>query len=155
MEEITYAVARILPTEGNDVHGTVTFAKEDTGISIHAEFTGLTPGKHAFHVHERGDCTAHDGASACAHFNPTNAPHAGPDDAERHVGDLGNVEADDNGNAVYDRVDSVITLEGENSVIGRSIIIHTGEDDFVTQPTGDAGGRIGCGVIGISSPEDC
>ena len=95
-----------------------------------------------------------DGKCAGGHFNPTGMPHAGPDDAKRHVGDLGNLKADSTGNASYKRTDDVISLNGRNSIIGRSLIVHAKPDDFKTQqPPGNAGDRIGCGVIGIGDPK--
>src|SRR2546421_4431568 len=93
------AVAVLQPTQGSKVSGTVTFTEGADGVQVHAEITGLTPGNHGFHVHEFGDCTAADASSAGAHFNPTHKPHAGPDTPERHVGDMGNVQADASGKA--------------------------------------------------------
>jgi superoxide dismutase, Cu-Zn family len=137
------------PTAGNKVSGTVTFTPVADGVQVHAEIKGLTPGKHGFHIHEFGDCSAADAASAGAHFNPTNQPHAGPDAAARHEGDMGNVEADSSGNAKLDYVDRQISLaSGDKSVIGRSVVVHTKPDDLKTQPTGDSGARVACGVIG-------
>jgi len=147
---IQKAVCVLHPTEGNDVGGIVTFIRTKEGVRIVADVEGLTPGKHGFHIHEYGDCSSKDGKSAGGHFNPTNKKHGAPDAEERHVGDLGNLVADDNGRAHYDRVDKVISLTGPNSIIGRGIIVHAGEDDFVTQPTGNAGARVACGVIGIA-----
>ena len=95
-----------------------------------AELTGLTPGEHGFHVHEFGDCSMADGTCAGGHFNPTGAPHGGPDDAKRHVGDLGNIKADASGKATYKRVDKMLALNGPNSIIGRSIIVHAAPDDL-------------------------
>jgi Cu-Zn family superoxide dismutase len=115
--------------------------------------TGLTPGAHGFHVHEFGDCSMADGTCAGAHFNPTGAPHGGPDDARRHAGDLGNVKADESGKAIYKRVDKMLALNGPSSIIGRSIIVHAAPDDLKTQPSGNAGARVGCGVIGIADPK--
>lgn len=146
---ITKAVCVIQPTEGNDVSGLVTFTKVDGGVKVVADLEGLTPGKHGFHVHEYGDISGLDGKSAGGHFNPYNKKHGGPDDVERHVGDLGNIVAGDDGKAHYERVDKVIKLNGEHSIIGRAIIVHAGEDDLTSQPTGDAGARVGYGVIGI------
>src|SRR6266853_6716723 len=97
------------PTAGNKVTGTVTFTEVADGVQVHAEIAGLTPGKHGFHVHEFGDCTAPDLSSAGGHFNPTNKPHAAPDATERHVGDMGNVEADASGKAKLDYVDHEIS----------------------------------------------
>src|SRR5438552_17131450 len=88
------AIAVLHPTAGNKVSGTVTFTPVADGVQVHAELTGLTAGKHGFHVHEFGDCSAADASSAGAHFNPTNQPNSGPDTAARHEGDMGNVEAD-------------------------------------------------------------
>jgi Cu-Zn family superoxide dismutase len=128
----------------------VTFTKVKGGVQIIADIDGLTPGKHGFHVHEFGDC-GKNGDAAGAHFNPTNQKHGGPDSPERHVGDFGNLEANSHGHAHYERIDKLIQLEGKNSIIGRSIMIHADEDDFTTQPTGASGARIGCGVIEIES----
>lgn len=144
---VTEAKAEVNPSSGSKVRGTVTFTQVDGGVKIVGDFEGLTPGKHGFHVHEKGDCSAHDGSSAGAHFNPTNQPHGGPDSSARHVGDLGNVKADANGKAHYERIDSVISLNGENSILDKSIVIHQDPDDYTTQPTGNSGARVGCGVI--------
>src|SRR5213075_3424684 len=116
------AVAVLHPTAGSKVSGTVTFTEEADGVQVRAEITGLAPGNHGFHVHEFGDCSAADASSAGAHFNPTNKPHAGPDTAERHVGDMGNLEADASGAAKLDYVDHEISLvDDQRSVIGRSV----------------------------------
>jgi superoxide dismutase, Cu-Zn family len=145
------AVAMLHPTGGNKVSGKVTFTEVADGVQIKAEITGLTPGNHGFHVHEFGDCSAADANSAGAHFNPTKQPHAGPDANARHVGDMGNIEADASGNAKLDYVDHHISLTNDQrSVIGRSVIVHEKADDLKSQPTGDAGGRVACGVIGIA-----
>ena len=143
------AIAVLHPTAGNKVSGTVTFTPVADGVQVHAEIAGLTPGKHGFHVHEFGDCSAADASSAGAHFNPTNQPHAGPDAAARHEGDMGNIEADASGNAKLDYVDHQISLANDaKSVIGRSVVVHAKPDDLKTQPSGDSGARIACGVIG-------
>jgi len=141
-----YQVATIAPTQGNNAKGQVRFYKVDGGVRVIASIEGLTPGKHGFHVHEKGDCSAPDATSAGGHFNPTGSPHGAPTAAPtaRHAGDLGNLEADANGKANYDRVDSMLVYE---SLSGLSILVHAGEDDFVTQPSGNSGARVGCGVI--------
>ena len=149
-DEITKAICVLTPTEGNNVKGIVTFTKTDGGILIEADVEGLSEGKHGFHVHEFGDISKPDGTSAGGHFNPGDKDHAGPEDAVRHAGDFGNIVADENGNARYERVDSLITFEGPNNIIGRALIVHEGEDDLVSQPTGDAGGRVAHGVIGVA-----
>lgn len=141
------AIVEVKPVGENVVTGKITFTQVPEGIKIVGDVEGLKPGEHGFHVHEHGDCGGVAGAAAGGHFNPTNKPHGGPDSPERHVGDLGNLVADENGHAHYERVDKIIALEGENSIIGRSIIIHADRDDFTTQPTGASGARIGCGII--------
>jgi len=147
---ITKAVCVLHPTEGNNVTGIVTFTKTDAGINIVADVEGLTPGKHGFHIHQYGDCSLPNGKSAGGHFNPESTQHGSPDALERHVGDLGNLVADENGIAHYERTDTFISFEGKHSIIGRGIIVHVGEDDLTSQPTGAAGARVACGVIGIS-----
>ena len=147
--EISKAVCVLTPTEGNNVKGKVTFTQTDAGILIVADVEGLSEGKHGFHIHEFGDISKSDGTSAGGHFNPDHKDHAGPEDEVRHAGDFGNIVADANGNAHYERVDSLISFEGVNNIIGRAIIVHADEDDLVSQPTGDAGGRVAQGVIGI------
>jgi superoxide dismutase, Cu-Zn family len=143
------AVAVLHPTAGNKVSGTVTFTEVADGVQVQAEITGLTPGNHGFHVHEFGDCSAADASSAGAHFNPTNKPHAGPDAAERHVGDMGNFEADASGKGKLEYVDHHISLTNDQqSVIGRSVVVHAKADDLKSQPAGDSGARVACGVIG-------
>ena len=143
------AVAVLHPTAGNKVTGTVTFTEVADGVQVRAEISGLTPGNHGFHVHEFGDCSAPDAMSAGGHFNPTNEPHAAPDASQRHVGDMGNVEADASGKAKLEYVDHDISLvNDQKSVIGRSVIVHVQRDDLKTQPTGDSGARVSCGVIG-------
>jgi Cu-Zn family superoxide dismutase len=148
--DINNAVAVLHATKGNNVTGTVYFSRTPKGIEIKADVMGLNPGKHGFHIHEFGDCTAPDGTSAGGHFNPENQPHAGPDQAKRHVGDLGNIEADNSGNAHYDRTDTQLMFDGRDSIIGRGVIVHAGVDDLVSQPSGNAGPRIACGVIGVA-----
>jgi superoxide dismutase, Cu-Zn family len=147
---ITKAIAVMHPTKGQKVEGTVTFTKVENGVRVQAHIHNLTPGKHGFHIHEFGDCSSPDGMSTGGHFNPTKAPHAGPKEHKRHVGDLGNIEADDKGHATYDAVDAQLRFEGPTSIIGRGLIIHEKADDLKTQPTGDAGGRVSCGVIGVA-----
>ncbi len=141
------AFAVIHAKEGSEVVGAVTFTEEEGGVRVLADIGGLTPGKHGFHIHEHGDCSAADASSAGGHFNPTGKKHGGPDSAERHAGDLGNLEANEYGLARYDRLDTGLSITGENSIIGKSIMIHANEDDLTTDPTGNSGKRIGCGEI--------
>lgn len=149
---IEKAIAVLHPTEGSTVRGIVTFSAVEGGIQIVADVDGLAPGKHGFHIHEFGDCSGPDGKTAGGHFNPENAPHGGPESPQRHVGDLGNLTADESGHAHYERVDNLIAFSGSHSIIGRAVIIHQDEDDLQSQPTGAAGARLACGVIGIAKP---
>jgi Cu-Zn family superoxide dismutase len=143
------AVAVLYPTEGNKVSGTVTFTEVADGVQVQVEITGLTPGKHGFHVHEFGDCSAVDASSAGAHFNPTNQPHGAPDAEARHVGDMGNVEADASGTAKLDYLDHNMSLAyNQESIVGRSVVVHAKEDDLKSQPAGDSGTRVACGAVG-------
>jgi Cu-Zn family superoxide dismutase len=147
---ITRAVAVLHPTEGNQVHGIVTFSKEADGVKVVADVEGLTPGLHGFHIHEYGDCSAPDGTSAGGHFNPDNVQHGGPTDSVRHVGDMGNLDANAEGNAHYEWTDSLLAFSGPHSLVGRGLIVHADPDDLKSQPTGNAGARVACGVIGIA-----
>lgn len=151
-DEPTKAIAVLHPTQGSSVEGRVTFTKSGDEVKIVADVTGLTPGKHGFHIHEFGDCSSPDGKAAGGHFNPTNNPHAGHDAAQHHEGDLGNLEADSSGKAHLDLTDTMMTMSGEKSIIGRGVIVHEKEDDLKSQPVGNAGGRVACGVIGIAKP---
>ncbi|HWP84853.1 MAG TPA: superoxide dismutase family protein [Terriglobia bacterium] len=141
------ATATLQPTQGNKVQGTIVLMTMGSGVHFTGTVTGLTPGKHGFHVHENGDCSAPDASSAGGHFNPEKKAHGTPTAAERHAGDLGNIEADASGTAKVDIHANGITLgSGANSVLGKAIIVHANPDDF-SQPTGNAGGRLACGVI--------
>jgi Cu-Zn family superoxide dismutase len=150
---VTKAVALLNPLGSSGVSGTVTFTKAEGGVKIAAKLSGLKEGAHGFHVHEFGDCSAPDGSSAGGHFNPAGAPHAGPTDAHRHAGDMGNVSAGKDGTATVEYVDAQASFEGPPSILGRGVIVHANPDDLKTQPTGNAGGRIACGVVGVAKGE--
>ncbi len=147
---ITKAIAVLHPTEGHEAHGTVTFTKSESGMDVTADVEGLTPGKHGFHIHELGDCSAVDGTSAGGHFNPDGKAHGAPTAAVRHVGDLGNIAAEADGKAHLEWTDTHLSFGGPHSIIGLAVIVHAAEDDLTSQPTGDAGARVACGVIGIA-----
>lgn len=143
------AQAELEPTEGNEAQGVVTFTETPEGVRVVANLRGLPPGRHGFHVHEFGDCSAPDAESAGGHFNPTNQPHGAPSDVQRHAGDLGNIDAGSDGTAHFEWVDPVMELTGENSIVGRSVIVHAAPDDLTSQPSGDAGARLACGTIRV------
>lgn len=150
---VTKAICVLQPTAGNNVSGTITFTKTDAGMLVKAEVSGLTPGKHGFHIHQYGDLTAPDGTSAGGHFNPEGHEHGAPHGEMRHVGDLGNLEANEQGVADYEMTYPSMTFNGAESILGRGIIVHADEDDLVSQPTGAAGKRVAIGVIGVAKSE--
>jgi Cu-Zn family superoxide dismutase len=143
---LEYVLATIAPTQGNTVSGEVRFYRVEGGVRVVANLEGLAPGKHGFHIHEHGDCSAPDAASAGGHWNPSGAPHGAPesDNASRHAGDLGNIEADADGKASLDRVDRVLAFD---DLVGHAVLVHANADDLTSQPAGNAGPRVGCGVI--------
>jgi Cu-Zn family superoxide dismutase len=143
-------VAVLQPTEGSKVKGTITFTQTAEGVRVEGEITGLTPGKHGFHVHEFGDLTSPDGKAAGGHFNPGGDKHGAPDAEHRHAGDLGNVEAGADGTAKVNFVDKGLSFDGEKSILGRGLVVHAGTDDLKSQPAGEAGARAAVGVIGVA-----
>ncbi|MEH6765346.1 MAG: superoxide dismutase family protein [Aequorivita antarctica] len=136
---------------GSTAQGEAYFSEENGMVTFEAKFSGLKPGTHAIHIHEKADCSAADGTSSGGHWNPTHAKHGKWGDAEGyHKGDIGNFEADSQGiGKVSMQTDEwCIGCGDENKdIVGKAIIVHEGKDDFTTQPTGDAGGRISCGGI--------
>jgi superoxide dismutase, Cu-Zn family len=141
------AVAVLSSTEGQQVRGVLLFQQKEDGVHVTGEVTGLEPGKHGFHIHEFGDLRDPKGESAGGHFNPDGHQHGGLEDNERHAGDLGNITADARGIARVDKLAKGLKL---HYVIGRSIVVHGGEDDLTSQPSGDAGPRVALGVIGFA-----
>ena len=147
----TKAICVMSPLSDSKVSGVITFTQKGAEVEITGSISGLTPGEHGFHVHEFGDLTSKDGKSTGGHFNPDGKKHGGPHDKDRHVGDLGNIKADNKGVATLNMKDKVIQLDGPHSIIGRGLIVHAKADDEKSQPSGDAGGRVGGGVIGIAN----
>lgn len=143
------AVAELNPASGSNVRGTVTFHETKHGIRVEATVTGLTPGLHGFHIHEKGDCSAPDATSAGGHFNPAGQPHGAPTDFLRHAGDFGNITANDKGEAKFSALEPKLTFDGPSSIVGRGVIVHEKPDDLKSQPAGNAGPRIACGVINL------
>jgi Cu-Zn family superoxide dismutase len=152
---VKQAVAVMHSTAGNKAHGKVTFTQDGEKVKVVADLEGLNPGqKHAFHVHQFGDCSAPDGMSAGGHYNPEGHEHGLPDKPMRHAGDLGNIQADNDGKAHYEISVNNISVAGViNPIIGRGVIVHAKVDDG-GQPVGNAGARIACGVIGVANPGD-
>jgi len=136
------------PTKGNKVKGTLSIWRKGGDLYIQGEIIGLTEGKHGFHIHDKGDCSAPDASSAGDHFNPTGKQH-GKMGKDSHMGDLENIKADNMGMAKVDmKLDADYwMLSGPNSIVGRSIVVHADEDDLKTQPSGNSGKRVACGVI--------
>ena len=145
-QQATRAAAQLEPKSGSKVTGTVTFTKVGDEVQVVADIQNLTPGKHGFHIHERGDCSAPDAASAGAHFNPTMKHHGGPMTLDHHTGDLGNIVADASGKAHLDWK-GTLSFTGKESIIGRSVVVHEKEDDLKTDPSGNSGARVACGTI--------
>jgi Cu-Zn family superoxide dismutase len=143
------AIAMLAPTEGNTASGVVEFEQDGDVMHVRIRVEGLTPNaRHGLHIHEIGDCRAPDASSAGGHFNPQGSEHGGPESSIRHAGDLGNVQADMNGSAQSEITVTGISLgTGSDSIIGRSVIVHAKADDLTSQPTGNAGSRIACGLI--------
>ncbi len=134
--------------------GSISFtqAEPDAPVVVAAHFEGVAEGLHGLHVHDVGDCSAEDFTSAGGHFDPVGVPHAGPEDAERHAGDLGNIECHQDGVCHLEIESDQLTVEdGPASVVGRGVILHEKMDDLVSQPTGAAGARLACGVIELQS----
>ncbi len=148
-----YAVANLNPTKDSKVSGKVNFTEEFGKIKVVADVTGLEPNsKHGFHIHEFGDCSAPDAASAGGHYNPAGHNHGAPESENHHAGDLGNLTADAKGNAHLEIEVTGISLDGVKSPIaGRGVIVHKNVDDLTSQPVGAAGARVACGVIGAGN----
>lgn len=141
------AEAKLSPTRGNTTSGNVVFVQKGNDIEVTATVAGLTPGAHGFHIHEKGDCSAPDGMSAGGHFNPHGHPHGHPHQGPHHAGDMPMLESDAYGNARLSAVLPGLTLEGASGIVGKGVIVHAAPDDFKTQPTGNSGARMACGVI--------
>jgi len=145
------ATAQLKPTQGNTAAGTVWFTQQGLRVDVRVQVTGLAPNQeHGFHVHEKGDCSSPDGMSTGGHFNPGGQPH-GPQSAPHHGGDMPSLKADAAGNAQANfQMQGVSVGTGIDGLLGRGVIVHAKPDDYTTQPTGNSGARIACGVIASS-----
>lgn len=142
------ASVTLRPASGTKITGALTFTQMGDRVRVTGEITGHTPGIKGFHIHDKGDCSSPDAMSAGGHFNPTKTRHGAP--GAGHAGDMGNLEFDAYGKAVVNLMVSGISVsrEAPNGIIGRAVIVHVAPDDLKTDPTGNAGGRGACGVIG-------
>ena len=142
------AVATLETTKGNASSGSVDFVQKGNKVLVTAKMSGLSPGAHGFHIHDKGDCSSGDGMSAGGHFNPQGKPHAHPTAPDRHAGDMPMLQANASGEAALSFELDVITIGGgATDIVGRAVIVHKDPDDFTTQPTGNSGARVACGVI--------
>ncbi|MCL7051427.1 hypothetical protein MKW94_009822 [Papaver nudicaule] len=147
----------LITGDNNNIRGSLQFIQDSKGIThINGKITGLTPGPHGFHIHALGDTT--NGCNSTGpHFNPLKKNHGAPTDIERHAGDLGNIVAGPNGVAEVSIKDTQIPLSGEHSILGRAVVVHADIDDLgrggheLSKTTGNAGARVGCGIIGLQS----
>ena len=144
-------VAELLPTQGNTARGDVRYTQQGGQLAVVARVSGLKPNQaHGFHVHEKGDCSAPDATSAGGHFNPGSAPHGAPS-ARHHAGDMPSLMADAQGNAQASfTIDGNLAGDAASAFVGKAVIVHAMPDDYTTQPTGNSGARIACGVIRMS-----
>lgn len=135
-------------TQGQFARGKLDLTQDATGVRVTGTLQGLSPGAaHGFHVHEKGDCSALDASSAGAHYNPSGAAHGNPAASPHHAGDIPNVQADASGRARVDAHVAGVSLGGADDILGRSLIVHADPDDYASQPSGNSGARIACGVI--------
>jgi superoxide dismutase, Cu-Zn family len=143
------ATTHLAAASGSLVSGTLTLRPMSGGVHVTGDIGGLAPGSsHGFHVHEKGDCSAADASSAGGHFNPTGSAHGKAGTSVHHAGDIDNIVADAAGVAHVDAHLTGVTLGGgANDVVGRAVVVHAAPDDYKTQPSGNSGARIGCGVI--------
>ncbi len=144
------ATATLEPRSGSQVRGTVTFTQAGPDIvRVTGSFSGHVKGPKGFHIHEKGDCSDPKAMSAGGHFNPAKHHHGGPYEPQRHAGDLGNLTFNDQGTATVNFVVGGISVSKDkpDGIIGRAVIVHMDTDDYKTDPTGNAGGRVACGVI--------
>ena len=147
--EGNFAESMIDGKSGSELSGMAIFVEVDGEVTVTVDIEKAAPGTHAAHLHEFGDCSAEDGSSAGGHWNPSTEDHGKFAEEHFHLGDLGNIEVDENGYGSLTLTTDLWSLGtgDDNDVVGLSIVIHAGADDFSTQPTGAAGGRIGCGVV--------
>lgn len=142
------ATATIEPRSHSTVSGTATFEQIAGKVKVIVEISGATPGQHGLHIHEKGDCSDPAAKSAGDHFNPGNMEHGNPDKPMHHAGDFGNISVGEDGKGKLElETNEISVAAGSIAIVGRAIVVHEKPDDAVTQPSGNSGARIGCGVI--------
>lgn len=143
------AVAPIGPASGSTVTGMATFTESNGTVTLELTLENASPGAHGVHIHETGDCSATDASSAGGHWNPTGEEHGKWGEPPFHLGDIGNVEVGEDGTGSLTMSTDLWSVgdRSDRDVVGTSVVVHSGADDFTTQPAGDSGERIGCGVI--------
>ena len=143
------AIAILGSASGSDLTGTATFTQNGETITLAVEIQSVSPGLHAVHIHEKGDCSAPDGTSAGGHWNPTNVAHGKWGVGEFHLGDIGNITVGEDGTGRIELTTNLWEMGtgSDLDIVGKGIIVHAGADDFTSQPSGAAGARIGCGAI--------
>lgn len=149
--EVKTITINLSPRSNSNVSGTITFTEKDGVVSMSGSLTGLTEGVHAIHLHEKADCSSPDGKSSGGHWNPTNQPHgAWGAEGGFHKGDIGNIVADAEGNASVSMSTDEWCIgcgDPNKDILGKAVIVHQGEDDLVSQPSGAAGARVSCAGI--------
>lgn len=151
--QVEHAVCVLHAVGKSGVSGIIRFDRQGDSLHVSGTVKGLSPGKHGFHIHEFGDLRdLEKGMSTGGHFNPTGAKHGHREGEERHAGDFGNIEAGEDGVAKIDFTDKIASINGPHSIVGHGVVVHADEDKF-TQPTGDAGGRVAIGIVGVANPE--
>ncbi len=143
------ALAQLDPRSGTATHATARFSVSDGVVTLSIEVTDATPGQHAVHLHLNGDCSADDASSAGPHWNPEDHAHGQLGHGAAHKGDIGNVTvgSDGRGSLVFSTSEWSVGTGAPNDVLGHAVVLHAAEDDFTSQPAGNAGGRIACGVV--------
>jgi Cu-Zn family superoxide dismutase len=146
--ETPRAVSIIQAKSGSSIQGSVNFLQSSDKVQVTGTFSGLVPNsEHGIHIHEIGDCSAIDASSAGGHYNPMGTKHGKHDNSTAHAGDMPNLKADQLGNAYYVATLNRFSLLGDQTILGRSVVLHQDRDDYVSQPAGNSGLRIGCGII--------
>ena len=148
LSETPRAVSVLQAKSGSNIQGSMSFIQSGSQVKVTGTFSGLKPNsEHGIHIHEQGDCKALDASSAGGHYNPSGNKHGNHNSIFSHAGDMPNIKADNLGNASYVATLTHFSLIGEQNILGRSVVVHLNKDDYVSQPAGNSGERIGCGII--------